>query len=157
VRLHEHATRGEVFEHFFFLEVDRSTESRETLARRVFGYQDFYRRGALAVRYGSTPEDYKDFPFRVLMVLLTEERRNNMAERLLQNDPPALTMVWLTTFAEVIADPLGPIWMRPIDYREITKGTQYDASRPRTGAYRRDPAREAMVAAGLKKLRLFEE
>ena len=81
-----------------------------------------------------------------------------MAERLLQNDPPALTMVWLTTFSEIKADPLGAIWMRPLDYREITKGTQYDPSRPRTGgAYRRDPVREAMVAEGLKKLRLFEE
>jgi hypothetical protein len=91
------------------------------------------------------------------MVLLTEERRNNMAERLLQNDPPALTMVWLTTFSEVITDPLGAIWMRPVDYREITQGTQYDPSRRRTGAYRREPARERLVAAELKKLRLFEE
>jgi hypothetical protein len=90
------------------------------------------------------------------MVLPNEERRNNMAERLLQNDPPALTMVWLTTFAEIKVDPLGAIWMRPLEYREITKGTQYDASRPRTGAYRREPAREVMVAAELKKLRLFE-
>jgi hypothetical protein len=157
VRLHEHATDGDRFEHFFFLEVDRSTESRETLARRVYGYQDFYRRGGLAVRHGFTREDYKDFPFRVLMVFLSEERRNNMAERLLQSDPPALTMVWLTTFSEITADPLGPIWLRPLEYREITKGTQYDPSRPRTGAYRRDPVREALVAAELKKLRLFEE
>jgi hypothetical protein len=156
VRLHEHATDGDRFEHFFFLEVDRSTEPRETLARRVYGYQDFYRRGGLAVRHGFTREDYKDFPFRVLMVLPNEERRNNMAERLLQNDPPALTMVWLTTFAEITTDPLGAIWMRPLEYRDITKGTQYDPSRPRTGAYRRDPAREAMVAAELRKLRLFE-
>ena len=80
-----------------------------------------------------------------------------MAERLLQNEPPALTMVWLTTFAEITADPLGAIWMRPLDYRNITKDTQYDPRRPRTGAYRRDPAREEMVTAELKKLRLFEE
>jgi hypothetical protein len=65
-------------------------------------------------------------------------------------------MVWLTTFAEITADPLGAIWMRPLDYREITKGTQYDATRPRTGAYRTDPAREAMVAVELNKLSLFE-
>jgi hypothetical protein len=90
------------------------------------------------------------------MVFLTEERRNNMAERLLQNDPPALTMVWLTTFSEVQADPLGAIWIRPLDYREITKGTLYDSSRTRTGAYRRDPAREAMVTEGLSKLGLLE-
>jgi hypothetical protein len=157
VRLHEQSPEGDLFEHFFFLEVDRSTETRDTLARRAFGYQDFYRQGGLAVRYGATREAYKEFPFRVLMVFLTEERRNNMAERLLQNDPPILTMVWLTTFYEVITDPLGAIWMRPVDYREITKGTHYDPSRPRTGAYRREPARERLVAAELKKLRLFED
>lgn len=156
VRIHEQSPGDDLFEHFLFLEVDRSTESRETLARRAFGYQDFYRQGGLAVRYGATREAYKEFPFRVLMVFLTEERRNNMAERLLQNDPPVLSMVWLTTFSEVIADPLGAIWMRPVDYREITKGTLYDPSRPRTGAYRRDPVREAMVTAALRKLRLLE-
>ena len=37
VRLHEHATDGDRFEHFFFLEVDRSTEPRETLARMFMG------------------------------------------------------------------------------------------------------------------------
>jgi hypothetical protein len=155
VRLHEHAINGDRFEHFFFLEVDRSTEPRETLARRVYGYQDFYRRGGLALRHGFTREDYKDFPFRVLMVLPNEERRNNMAERLLQNEPPALTMVWLTTFSEITTDPLGAIWMRPLEYRDITKGTLYDPSRPRTGAYRRDPAREAMVVERIRKLRLL--
>jgi hypothetical protein len=157
MRLHEQAPGGDLFEHFLFLEVDRSTEPRGTLARRAFGYQDFYRRGGLAIRYGSTRDAYKEFPFRVLMVLPNEERRNNMAERLLQNEPPVLTMVWLTTFSEITTDPLGAIWMRPLEYREITKGTQYDSSRPRTGAYRREPAREAMVTAELKKLRLFQE
>jgi hypothetical protein len=79
-----------------------------------------------------------------------------MAERLLQNTPPIRSLVWLTTFAEVITDPLGAIWMRPRDYREITKGTAYDPSRLRTGAYRRQPEREALVAGELTKLRLFE-
>jgi len=92
MRIHEQSPVDDLFEHFLFLEVDRSTESRETLARRAFGYQDFYRQGGLAVRYGATPEAYRDYPFRVLMVFLTEERRNNMAERLLQNDPPVLTL-----------------------------------------------------------------
>jgi hypothetical protein len=58
----------------------------------------------------------------VLFVVPNEERRNNMAERLLQNNPPVRTMVWLTTFQEVTTDPLGAIWMRPIDYREVTEG-----------------------------------
>lgn len=41
-----------VSEHFFFLEVDRSTEPRDTLALRALGYSDFFRRGGLALRYG---------------------------------------------------------------------------------------------------------
>jgi hypothetical protein len=70
VRIHEQPPEEDLFERFFFLEVDRSTESRETLARRAFGYQDFYHQGGLAVRYGATPEAYRDYPFRVLMVFL---------------------------------------------------------------------------------------
>lgn len=156
IRIYEHTSEDD-FEHFLYLEVDRSTEPRETLALRSYGYQDYYRRGGLAVQYGGSPEDYQDFPFRVLMVVPNDERRNNMAERLLQNTPPILSMVWLTTFAEITTDPLGAIWMRPIDYREITKGTAYDPSRLRTEAYRRQPEREALVAGELKKLRLFDD
>jgi hypothetical protein len=78
VRIYEHTPLGDTFEHLLFLEVDRSTEPRETLALRAYGYQDYYRRGGLAVRYGYTPEAYKDFPFRVLFVLPNDERRNNM-------------------------------------------------------------------------------
>ena len=32
------------------------------------------------------------------------------------NRPQILTHSWLTTFKEVTADPLGPIWLRPKDY-----------------------------------------
>jgi hypothetical protein len=65
-------------------------------------------------------------------------------------------MVWLTTFSEITADPLGAIRMWPLEYRDITKGTEYDAIQPHTGAYRRDPAREAMVAAEITKFSLLE-
>jgi hypothetical protein len=41
VRIYEHTSAGDTFEHMLFLEVDWSTESRETLALRVYGYQDF--------------------------------------------------------------------------------------------------------------------
>lgn len=157
VRLYEHANEDDTFEHFLFLEVDRSTEPRDILALRTYGYQDYYRRGGLAVKYGSTAEEYKDFPFRVLIVLPNDERRNNMAARLLQNTPPVLTMVWLTTFQEITTDPLGAIWMRPIDYKEITEGTPYDPSRERTGAYRRQPEREELVEKRLSKRQLFGE
>jgi hypothetical protein len=50
---------GDLFENVFFFEVDQSTGPRETLAKRVYGYQDFYGSG-LAVRYGFTREEYTD-------------------------------------------------------------------------------------------------
>jgi hypothetical protein len=47
--------------------------------------------------------------------------------------------------------------MRPLDYREITKGTAYDPSCARTRTYRRQLEHEALMAAELTKLRLLEE
>jgi hypothetical protein len=54
-------------------------------------------------------------------------------------------------------NPLDSIWMRPLDYREITKGTAYDPSCARTRTYRRQLEHEALMAAELTKLRLLEE
>lgn len=156
LRVHERSD-GSVFEHTFFLEVDRSTETQETLALKATCYADYYRSGGLAARHGQPRSAYKDFPFRVLMVFNNTERRNNAAERMLQNSPPVLTQVWLTTFDEITTDPLGSIWMRPVDYRDITKGTAFDTERPRTDwAYRRQPTREVLVEVNIRKHRLLQ-
>jgi hypothetical protein len=42
-----------------------------------------------------------------------------------------LTLVSLSTIEEVKADPLGPIWFRPFDYREASRGTPFDPLAPR--------------------------
>ena len=155
IRLYEQ--EGEDYhEHFLFLEVDRDTEHHETLVLRFYGYHDYDRRGGLAEWYGESAELRDEFTFRVLVVLHSDERRNNLAERLLQNNPPVLRRAWLTTYREVTTNPLGAIWMRPLEYREITRGTEFDPSRPRTGAYRRRKEREEFVAGELEKLSLFE-
>jgi hypothetical protein len=73
----------DTFENTFFVEVDRSTETQDALARGALCYLDYYRRGGLAEPFGHDPTQYKDFPFRVLMIFKTAERRNNAAERLL--------------------------------------------------------------------------
>lgn len=127
IRIHEQESDGGLSEHTFFLEVDRSTETQDTLAIKASCYNDFYRRGGLAVRNGQPASAYTDFPFRVLFVLKSTERRDNIANRLLQNNPPVLTQVWLTTREEITTDPLGAIWVRPIDYRESTKREQFIA------------------------------
>jgi hypothetical protein len=157
IRLHERASDDGKFEHTFFLEVDRSSESQDKLVAKAVSYFEYFKSGGFAVRNGGTREDFKQFPFRLLMVFKTAERRNNTAERLLQNTPPILTMVWMTTFAEVTNDPLGTIWIRPTDYRDVSRGTQFDTERPANRfGYRRNGEREAFIASKIGKQRLLE-
>jgi hypothetical protein len=152
IRIHETDAGGDKFEHAFFLELDRSNEVQETLVAKAECYRDYYRRGGFAVRNGATPDDYKDFPFRVLMVFKNAERRNNTAERLLQNDPPILRLAYLSTFEEVTHDPTGAIWIRPLDYREATEGTAYaPAKQAKKWGYQRQTTRELFVEQKVRK------
>ncbi len=158
IRIHEHEKDGGVFEHTFFLEVDRSSETQDTLVQRAGSYLDYYRSGGFAVRNGAPRSDFKEYPFRVLMIFKSAERRNNTAERLLQNNPPILTQVCLSTIAEVTRDPLGRIWFRPQDYQDATRGTPFDAEKPRDQwGYQRQTARELFVEQKVKKRALLIE
>lgn len=99
----------------------------------------------------------EEFPFRVLMVMKSAERRNNTAKRLAHNNPRILELVWLTTLAEVTSDPLGLIWIRPADYRAVTTGTAFDGEKQsRSRVYRRQPEREAFVEGKIQKRKLLE-
>jgi hypothetical protein len=134
------------FEHCFFLEVDRSTEKQELLALRATCYRHYFQSGAFACRMGGSAETKECYPFRVLYVMKTEERRNNTTEAMLRLNPPILTQVLLATLDDVKRDPLGPIWVRPVDYRDETAGTAFSPDRRDTGrAYQRNTAREDFV------------
>lgn len=151
----EPGTKG--YSYDCFLEVDRSTEVQDTLVNRIGCYLDYYQSGGFAVRNGAAVTDTKAFPFRVLVVLKSAERRNNTAERLLQRTPPILRMAWLTTLAEVTTNPLGQIWIRPAEYREATTGTRFDPDQiPPTKNYHRQPEREAFIESRIKRRGLFE-
>ena len=131
--------------------------AQDVLVTKTIGYRDYYHSGGFAVRNGATAADFQSFPFRVLIVLKSVERRNNTAERLLQINPPILTLTWLTTLAAVTADPLGAIWIQPKSYRDVTTGTPFDPERKQpTGIYRRQPERERFVASRIVKRRLLE-
>jgi hypothetical protein len=68
-----------------------------------------------------------------------------------------LTQAWLSTHAEVLTDPLGPVWMQPGDYRSVTLGTPFEPGRrARSGEYRRQSERETLVESRIKKLPLLE-
>jgi hypothetical protein len=157
ISIHEREEGTKGYGHDHFLEVDRSSEKQDVLVAKAAAYRDHYQSGGHAVRNGASRTDFKQFCFRVLLVLKSAERRNNTAERLLQYNPPLLTQTWLTTLAEVTTDPLGEIWIQPKDYREATRGTPYDPEKNLPAfAYRRRPEREAFVDQHIKKMRLLE-
>lgn len=146
VRIHENEPDGGLSEHTFFLEVDRSTESLDVLVARAGAYAHYFKSGGFAAKNGGDRSAFRDFPFRVLMVFKTAERRNNTTERLLQSNPPIFTQVCLSTMEEVIRDPLGKIWIRPLDYQQATRGTHFDPERGlRAFGYQRQTAREFFV------------
>ena len=153
IRIHEKEPDGGLSEHTYFLEVDRSSETQDTLVTRASSYLDYYKSGGFAERNGAPRSAYKEYPFRVLMIFRNAERRNNTAECLLQSNPPILTQACLTTIEEVKTNPLGAIWICPTDYRDAIKGTSFDAGRRREAwGYKRQTAREVFVE---KKIRKF--
>jgi hypothetical protein len=158
IHIHEKEAAGNGFAHDCFLEVDRSSKDQGRLISQAICYRDHYRTGGFAVSKGAPRTDFESFPFRVLIILKSAERRNNTAERLLQNTPPILTMVWLATLADVIADPLGYVWIRPSDYRDVTNGTPFSSDRVnRDSIYRHQVARDLLVEAKIRKHRLLGE
>lgn len=96
-------TMGNAEQHFY-LEVDRGTESLPILGRKATAYLD----------HAQSSE--KPLPFRVLWVFRTANRRDHAAEYLLHHRPPILTQAWMTTMNDLLGDPFGEIWVRPIDY-----------------------------------------
>ncbi len=144
-------------EHLFYIELDRSTEPQSRLQAKAGAYAEHYRSGGVAKRFGAPADAYQQFPFRVLIVCRTEERRNNVAAAMLTRRPPILTMVWLTTLDELCRDPLGMIWIRPIDYRHATANTPFDPYRPmHSASYKRQNLREQHVALTAPKQPLLD-
>src|SRR5204863_509907 len=123
IRIHEKEKDGGLSEHAFFLEVDRSTEVQDLLVTRAGSYLEYFKSGGFAERNGAPRSAYKEFPFGLLLVFKTAERRNNTVERLLQNNPPISNRVYLSTLEEVKTNPFGDVWIRPRDYRDAVNGT----------------------------------
>lgn len=143
-------------EHLFYLELDRSTEPLPRLQAKAGAYAEHYRCGGLAKRFGAPADAYQQFPFRVLIVCRTDERRNNIAASMLLRRPAILTMVWLTTLKELCDDSQSAIWIRPIDYRNATTGTAFDPFHvPQSPLYKRQTTREEQVNRVIHRHRLL--
>jgi hypothetical protein len=141
-----------------FLEVDRGSEELKTLVDKATSYWLHYQSGAYAERHGHAGARHKDFPFRVLFVLGSAERLNNFAERLLQKNRDGATQGWLATLRDLLADPLGPIWIRPLDYLNAVEGTPFNPiGKKESRFYIPNPQREKHVAEHVRKWGLFED
>jgi hypothetical protein len=121
ISIREGDSDGYAYEHAFFLEVDRSTESLRVLVDRCHCYLHFYRSGGFARRNGGSVADYKSFPFRVLLVCKSNERVENVAQALYNGTPSIQTQVLLATTDELRANPVGAIWMTT---KAFAKGTR---------------------------------
>lgn len=122
----EHSIQAEYsLAHSFFVELDRSTESLGVLVERIAAYQSHYRSGGFAASRGGGREQFREYPFRVLIILKSVERLVHLVEELLAHQPPILTLVLLSTIEEAGEDPFGTVWIRPLDCREFfaTRGT----------------------------------
>jgi hypothetical protein len=116
-RLYETTAAVAPHTHAFFVEVDRSTETLATLVAKARAYGEWYRSGGFAVKCGESPDEFKSYPFRVLVTCRSSERRDNIARALLVDSDKMLGQVWLSTQAEAVSDPLGPVWVTAKGFR----------------------------------------
>lgn len=158
IRLRERGPNGIVFFRDFFLEVDRSFEGHGILTKKGECYREYYKSGGFAARQGAPRSDVEKYPFRVLMVFQNAERRNNIAERLLQLVRPILHLTYLSTAEEIQNNALGEIWVRPGDYRLATDGTRFDPRlRPKHVYYKKDIERDQFIDANVKKFSILTQ
>lgn len=58
---------------------------------------------------------------------------------------------------ELLSGPLGPTWIWPRDYRDVTHFTPFDPEKRRQiKIYRRQPEREQLVEEKIRKQRVLE-
>jgi hypothetical protein len=134
----------------YFLELDRSTSSLDALVAKTVRYAEHFR-----THRGSPGQGAMGHRVHVLMVFLTDERRNNATERLLQHYPPIHGRILLATLRDVLADASGHIWIRPFEYRQAM--TFFGGgNRPKAGSfrYRRQRSKDKHVAQHVPKVSL---
>jgi Replication-relaxation len=108
---------GDEFQYDYFLEADTGTENLGRVVEKCVNYREYYRSGGYALFCGGTQKDSKLYPFQVLVVCQSEKRRNNLAEQLLQTEPPFSTMILLATQTACVADPLDEIWLTAATFK----------------------------------------
>jgi hypothetical protein len=97
-------------DHWFFIEVDRSTESQTKLMERLFCYYNYYDQVKRELRSGRDFEIRDRFPFRVLITCRSDARCNELLEQLFVCGKRTAALIWITPMSEAKSNPLSAIW-----------------------------------------------
>jgi len=138
---------------YYFVEIDRGTMPLKRIRRKFKGYRAYYLSGGFLNKYGQEGDGIEDYPFRVLVTAITDERRNNLVEQAIAIG--SLEMIWFSVFSEFISDPLGKVWVRGAEYQEILRLMPKETKGRLAGAYRK-VERDRIVEARIKKYSILD-
>ena len=150
---------------YIFVEVDRSNHSHSVIMEKCSAYWDYYKRGGFAKKSGGQEEGIHEFPFRVLWVVPSIDRRNLLMESLIRESekPQSVSkglysrrQAWFAAKGDLENDILGEYWLVPEDYKKALKGTNFDPlTRSRDGIKKRNIERDKFVDERVLKRKLF--
>lgn len=119
IRIHQRDPDGSLWEHVFFLEVDRSTERSAILVERARLYNLFYRSGGMAARFGKCPKDFRNFPFQILIVCKTNDRLANLRNEFFSETRTGYHQIFLSTMSEISSTPYERVGLGRVQISRI--------------------------------------
>jgi len=125
----------------FYIEHDRGSETLSRIVGKVADYRHLAEHGKEA--------------FRLIVVVPSVERRNNIALELARAFPELPNFILIGVFAEVIRNPFEDVFLTPGQARKALEGFNEGRSNS-GGAYRRSKARDERIAL-MARLRAITE
>jgi hypothetical protein len=138
---------------YYFIEIDRGTMPLKRIRRKFRGYRNYYLSSGFVKKYGQDGDRIEDYPFRVLVTAITEERRNNLIEQAIAVG--SLEMIWFAVFSEFINDPLGKVWIRGAEYQEILRQMPKEKRELLIGAHRK-VERDEIIQQRIRKYSILD-
>ncbi|MBX7257337.1 MAG: replication-relaxation family protein [Candidatus Hydrogenedentes bacterium] len=120
LHVREHPSPGQApVSHYFYIEFDhRGSEKLDIILQKTEKYQ-LYLKNGFGHRIGKPDAPKADRSFRVLFVVDTADsdtRRDNICAKLA--GARIGTLAHVTTFKDLVAKPLGAVWLTPKDYED---------------------------------------
>jgi len=138
---------------YYFVEIDRGTMPLKRIRRKFRGYRNYYLSSGFVKKYGQEGDKIEDYPFRLLVTAVTEERRNNLVEEAIA--VRGLEMMWFCVFSDFISDPLGKVWIRGAEYQEIIRQMPKEKQSLLLSAHRK-VERDEIIRQSIRKYSILD-